>query len=256
MNTRARLVTAGLCLSLAGLVPALQAADKENKEVQQDSESSSQPQQQSQTGSVDKKPLMPVYVPPRRGAPLARVGGGTRGISDNLPFVSVITPEDTGYTSTPQPVLYWYISESMQTHFEFALINENEIDPIVEVTTDENLKAGLNSLALAEVKVSLKPGVAYQWSVAVVADADKRSSDVVSSGQIELLEPGDELKARLENASPQEAVMLYAGEGYWYDAFATLSEMISKDPDNTALREQRASLLAQIGLEEAARDEP
>lgn len=255
MNIRARMIGISLCLAVAGLSPVLLAADKEDGNAQQDSKSSSQTGDKKQLSSNGRKPQMPVYVPPRRGAPLARVGGGTRGISDELPFVSVITPEDTGYTSTPQPVLYWYISESMQTHFEFALINEDEIDPIVEVTTDENLKAGLNSLALADVNVSLKPGVAYQWSVAVVTDADKRSSDVVSSGTIEMLELTDALQARLAAASPQDAVMIYAGEGYWYDTFATLSEMISQDPGNATLLEQRESLLRQIGLEEAARGE-
>lgn len=252
MNSLGRLVGMSLCLAVAGLSMAVQAADSGSGAAQQDSKAA---EQKKQVSSNDKKQQMPVYVPPRRGAPLARVGGGTRGISDDVPFISVITPEDTGYTSTPQPVLYWYISKSMQTHFEFALINEDEIDPIIEVTTDEDMKAGLNSLNLADVKVSLKPGVAYQWSVAVVTDADKRSGDVVSSGQIELLEPSDELKARLATASPQEAVVIYASEGYWYDTFATLSDMISKDPGNAALREQRVSLLKQIGLEEATRDE-
>ena len=255
MNILARVIGISLCLGVAGLLPMLLAADKGGDAAQQGSKSSSQPAEKQPVSSADRKQPKPVYVPPRRGVPLARVGGGTRGNSDGLTFVSVITPEDAGYTSTPQPVLYWYISESMQTHFEFALINEDEIDPIIEVTTDDDLQAGLNSLALADVNVSLKPGVAYQWSVAVVADADKRSSDMVSSGLIELQELTDEQQARLKAASPQEAVMIYAGEGYWYDTFATLSEMIGKDPDNAALREQRVSLLRQIGLEEAARAE-
>ena len=206
MNILARVIGISLYLAVAGLSPLLQAADKEDDDKQQGSKSSSQAEEKKQLGSNGMKQPMPVYVPPRRGAPLARVGGGTRGISDELPFISVITPEDTGYTSTPQPVLYWYISKSMQTHFEFALINEDEIDPIIEVTTDEDMKAGLNSLALVDVNVSLKPGVAYQWSVAVVTDIDKRSSDVVSSGQIELLELTDAQQARFETASPQEAV--------------------------------------------------
>jgi len=255
MNILTRIIGATLCLAVIGLSPVLLAADKEDGDKQQGGKTTAPAEAKKQVSSSGKKQQIPVYVPPRRGAPLARVGGGTRGISDELPFISVITPEDTGYTSTRQPVLYWYISESMQTHFEFALINEDEIDPIIEVTTDEDMKAGLNSLDLADVKVSLKPGVSYQWSVALVADVDKRSSDVVSSGQIELLELTDEQKARLGTASPQEAVMIYASEGYWYDTFATLSDLISKDPDNAALREQRKSLLRQIDLEEAARVE-
>jgi hypothetical protein len=153
-----------------------------------------------------------------------------------------------GFTSLSQPVLYWYISDDMNTRFEFALINDDDIDPIVEVTSEQKMKAGLNSMNLADHGVALEPGVAYQWSVALVSDVDKRSSDIVSSGQIELLELTDAQKAELETASAEEQVMILAREGYWYDTFAGLSELIAADPGNSELRAQRAALLAQIGL--------
>ena len=205
--------------------------------------------EQTNTGSSQKvKVVVPVYVPPKRGAPLARVGGGSRGIDDGLPYISVITPDHVGYTSLTQPVLYWYISEDMKTRFEFALINDDDIEPMVEVTSEQQMTAGLNSMNLADHGVSLEPGVAYQWSVALVSDANKRSSDIVSSGQIELLEMTGEQKVQLENASEHERVMLFAQQGYWYDSFASLSELIASDPGNSDLRAQRAALLEQIGL--------
>jgi hypothetical protein len=196
--------------------------------------------------------LMPVYVPPRRGAPLARVGGGTRGSGNHLPFVSVITPEDTGLTSTPGPVLYWYLSEDMQTRFEFALIDENGIDPMLELTSDEKLLAGLNSVDLAQQGITLEPGVSYQWSVALVDDSGKRSGDIVSSGMIEYVALAPEQQAELANSSAGEAVRFFAREGYWYDAFSAISMLIDKDPSNRGLRRQRSALLEQIGLDEVA----
>ena len=42
--------------------------------------------------------------------------------------------------------------------------------------------------------------------------------------------------------------MILAREGYWYDTFAGLSELIAAYPDNNELRTQRATLLEQIGL--------
>jgi hypothetical protein len=203
---------------------------------------------QASAGTSKKARAVPVYVPPKRGAPLARVGGGSRGVDDGLPYISVITPDHVGYTSLTQPVLYWYISEDMKTRFEFALINDDDIEPMVEVTSEQQMTAGLNSMNLADHGVSLEPGVAYQWSVALVSDANKRSSDIVSSGQIELLELTAALQAALENASGDERVMLYAQQGYWYDSFDGLSKLIASDPDNSDLREQRAALLEQIGL--------
>jgi len=198
------------------------------------------------------EPGTPVYVPPMRGAPVARVGGGTRGIGDDLPYVSVVTPEDTAYTSSPQPVLYWYLSEPVDTRFEFALINDDEVEPILEITSDREMHEGLNFLDLAEHGVSLKPGIVYQWSVALVEQPDKRSSDIVSSGTIELVELTGAQRAALARADSAESVVIFAREGYWYDAFAGLSRLIDADPANRRLLEQRTALLRQVGLDEVA----
>jgi len=232
-----------LTLILAFFCSAAMAADKDT------SGESSQKSRSGSSASVARKAVaVPVYVPPKRGAPLVRVGGGSRGIDDGLPYISVITPDHVGYTSKSQPVLYWYVSEGMKTRFEFALINDVDIEPIVEVTSEQQISAGINSMDLAERGVSLQPGVAYQWSVALVSDADKRSSDIVSSGQIELLALTAAQQAALENVSEGERVMVLAQEGYWYDSFDGLSRLIAGDPGNRELREQRAALLEQVGL--------
>lgn len=243
------LTVTGICLALVMMVipVAILAADT-GKPGAVKTGASGGKMQGSNAGSGQKARAMPVYVPPKRGAPLARVGGGSRGIDDNLPYISVITPDHVGFTSQSQPVLYWYISDAMKTRFEFALINDDDIDPLIEVTSEQEMQAGLNSINLADHGVSLEPGVAYQWSVALVEDANKRSADIVSSGQIELLELTDAQKTQLENATAGERVSIFANEGYWYDTFAGLSDLIAADPGNSDLLAQRAALLEQIGL--------
>lgn len=246
MNIRTSITVVCLALSLATEAVVAQAAEAAK------SGASSQKAQSSSggasTSASQKSRAVPVYTPPKRGAPLARVGGGSRGVDDGLPYISVITPDHVGYTSMSAPVLYWYISEDMKTRFEFALINDDDIEPMVEVTSEQMMTAGLNSMNLADHAVTLQPGVAYQWSVALVSDENKRSSDIVSSGQIELLEMTEEQKGSLENASGEDRVAILAREGYWYDTFDSMSRLIADDPDNTTLRTQRAMLLEQIGL--------
>jgi hypothetical protein len=254
MNIHAHITGLLLALVMAVVPAALMAADAgKSSNSSKTNQPTSQPtNQKAVAGSTSGLPAaktVPVYMPPRRGAPLARVGGGSRGIDDGLPFVSVITPEHTGFTSSKQPVLYWYISENMKTRFEFALITEDDIDPIVEVTSEQEMQAGLNSMSLADQGITLDPGVPYQWSVALISDENKRSSDVVSTGRIELLELTEGQQAQLENASEEQAVMIYAQEGYWYDLFASLSRLIDKDPGNSELLAQRAALLEQVDLE-------
>lgn len=244
MNIRTSITVVCLALSLATEAVVAQAA-----EAAKSGASSQKAQSNSTSASASQKSrAVPVYTPPKRGAPLARVGGGSRGVDDGLPYISVITPDHVGYTSMSAPVLYWYISEDMKTRFEFALINDDDIEPMVEVTSEQTMTAGLNSMNLADHGVTLQPGVAYQWSVALVSDENKRSSDIVSSGQIELLAMTEAQQQLLENAAGEERVAILAREGYWYDTFDSMSRLIADDPDNTTLRTQRATLLEQIGL--------
>jgi len=192
----------------------------------------------------------PVYVPPRRGDPLIRVGGSARGSGGPVPFVIVITPEQTGITGTRQPELYWYLSKATRTRFRFVLVNDLEIEPIMEITSDGEQPAGFNHIDLAAHGITLVPGVVYQWSVALVQNPVKRSADIISTGQIEYVEMPPALQAKLDKATRQEAVHILARAGYWYDTFARLSRMIAANPRDRILREERAALLEQVGIAE------
>ena len=252
MNTKILLNALVMLLAMSLWQGAAQADEKGGAGNAAGAESTAGGAQSASTGNGKPAGNMPLYVPPRRGAPVARVGGGTRGIGDGLPYVSVVTPEQTGYTSSPQPVLYWYLSEPVDTRFEFALINDDEVEPVIEITSEREMQKGLNFLDLSEHGVSLKPGVIYQWSVALVGQPEKRSSDIVSSGTIEFVELSDAQSKALGKASADEAVMTFAREGYWYDAFTGLSRLIDANPGDSGLLGMRTALLHQVGLDEVA----
>ncbi|GMQ87316.1 MAG: DUF928 domain-containing protein [Gammaproteobacteria bacterium] len=190
-----------------------------------------------------------IYKPPSRGAPAARVGAGTRGVEGAGPELHVLTPDHTGYSSSPQPTLYWYLSKTMSARFEVALINDFDIEPIMETTLDREIKAGINRLDLADYGVSLKPGVVYQWSVALVTDPGQRSSDSIASGRVKYVPLSEAQKTNLDAVSDDEAMWFFANAGYWYDLYDRLSGLITKQPDNKNLVSQRAALLKQVGLQ-------
>jgi hypothetical protein len=192
---------------------------------------------------------MPFYRPPRRGAPQARVGGGTRGIDREITDIFALAPDHVGLTNSEQPSLSWFMSKPTKMRFDFLLIDEEGIDPILELTLDASkLKSGIQSLNLADHGVKLEPGVQYQWSVVLVPDVKHRSSDIVSSGMIERKSLESAVISKLSSATSNEDAFIYASEGYWYDAVAVLSGLIEKDPANETLKRQRASLLQQAGL--------
>src|SRR6266540_3877871 len=88
---------------------------------------------------------VPVYNPPKRGAPAGRVGGGTRGGTQRDVFVlSVLAPDHSGFTTNEQPSLYWYISNSTSLPIELTLMDPQGIQPILETR--------LNTLRIHECK--------------------------------------------------------------------------------------------------------
>jgi hypothetical protein len=192
---------------------------------------------------------MPMYQPPRRGAPSIRVGGGTRGISGEMPSIHVLAPDHVGLTENEQPTLSWYMSKPGSMRVEVLVVNENAIDPILEIKIDAaKLKEGIQSINLADYGVKLKPGLQYQWSVVLTPEKGHHSGDIASSGMIELKKLTSSVKSKLKKSKSQEDVFIYAQEGYWYDAMAQLTTLIKKNPKNESFKKQRKELLKQVGL--------
>jgi hypothetical protein len=199
-------------------------------------------QPQQSTATTPKEGEAIVYTPPLRGAPLRRIGGASRG-NESLPAVFVLAPEQVGLTTSEAPVLYWYLSGPTKVRVELTLIDEKETAPLVEVPVKPLAGPGIQSLRLADTPVKLKPDVEYQWTVSLVPDDKERSNDVISGGVIKRV-------ARPANLDQRPAAL--AAAGLWYDAIAELSQQIEARPNDASLREQRASLLDQVGLKEAA----
>lgn len=189
-----------------------------------------------------------VYNPPLRGAPGGRVGGGTRGAGRDIFVLSVLAPDHTGLTTQPQPSLFWFISAPTSLPVEVTIADPNATAPVLETRIAPPVERGVHRLRLADHGVKLAAGVAYQWSVAVIPDAARRSRDILASGTIERLEPDAELAPKLATARGEELVARYAQAGIWYDALEAVCDLIERSPADATPRRYRAALLTQAGL--------
>jgi hypothetical protein len=192
----------------------------------------------------------PVYKPPMRGAPGGRVGGGTRGTGREAFVLSVLAPAHTGLTTSEQPELFWYISSSSSYPVELTVVDPQKADPLLELRIEPPVAAGFHKVRLADHGVRLAPGVSYNWYVAVVPDAGRRSKDILAGGSIERVSPPDGLKAKIAQAQKSDVPSVYAEAGLWYDAVAALGELIDRAPTDRGLLDQRSALLRQVGLPE------
>jgi hypothetical protein len=192
----------------------------------------------------------PTYKPPRVGAPkgVRLVGGGTRSRSGKFVTLVALVPDHTGLTTKPQPSLYWYLSEVAKTPMVLTVIEETAVKPIIELQLVAPKSPGIQKVRLSDYGISLKPGVEYEWTIAVVPDSVQRSHDIITGGTIQRIAPTAKLIRELDGASHDDYPYVYAKHGLWYDAMASISELIDANPSNSKLRAQRAALLEQVGL--------
>lgn len=168
-----------------------------------------------------------IYKPPYTGAPSARIGGGTRGLTLSDSKIQLLAPKHTSLTGQAQPVLYWYLAEASQQWLEVALLEAGSDQPILKRLVPA-FSSGLQSLALADFDVILEPGRDYQWSVTVTNEAESAKQETyVASIRYEI------------PAVPLTGVEKLAEAGYWYDALQQLIEAHSPRANE---------LLSQIGL--------
>jgi hypothetical protein len=122
----------------AGPALGLAYEEEEAKNAQPRSEDSVRVEPQQQLAALSKPATAkskadaaarPVYVPPRRGAPATRVGGGTRSGGANAPQVALLSPEHTGLTHQARPTLYWYLSRDYTGSIEFVVTGRDSVTP-------------------------------------------------------------------------------------------------------------------------------
>jgi len=195
------------------------------------------------------------YKPPMRGAPATRIGGGSRSAGLAL-RLNVLAPGETGDTTQGKPTIYWFVSQAVEVPMELTITNNESLQaavkPLLEISLKPPIKKGIHALRLADHGIVLRPDIEYQWFVAVVRNPAQRSNDVIAGGTIKRVPESDALQAQLKQSAQAERAAVYAEAGIWYDAIDQLSTQIGADGGNRALREQRAALLEQVGLREAA----
>ena len=192
------------------------------------------------------------YVPPKRGAPAVRIGGGSRGIGKQILELVVFAPDHTGLTTKEQPTLYWYTSEAVLSKLELTIIKNEKSNPEFEQIIAITGSAGIQSFDLAKTKIRLEKGIEYRWFVSVVAGENQRSNDIVASGTIKRIVPGAKLNSALSAANEFSRIDTYAQYGIWYDAIDSLMKMTTKSPKDSDLLDMRITLLQQVGLQSAA----
>lgn len=193
------------------------------------------------------KPPAFVYQPPKRGAPKARIGGGTRSIRPLL----ALAPKHLALTSNSQPRLYWYIAPGFNNELRFRLhpVGITMAPPLLEIVLPPQPNGGIYHMDLAQHGVRLQSDLVYEWGILLEPQPHQRWRKIFSGGSMQLVEPLPAVDA----ATPDLRPYLAAEKGLWYDALEGVSRLLEREPGDLRFwRLQRADLLKQGKLMEAA----
>lgn len=191
----------------------------------------------------------PIYTPPKKLTPRARVGGTLRGTESNEPELIALVPDHVGLTVKRTPTLNWYLSKPTTYPLRFTLNDTQKIVPLYEAALPVPTEAGVQSIDLKSLGVTLDPNVQYRWFVSASPNPESPSRDIVAGGMIERCDFNECLTITSVNLTcDRETVRTNALIGFWYDAMGCVCSLIEKDPKDPSLRRLRAALLRQVGL--------
>ncbi len=256
-----RFIILGSMAFLLGLnLPALGKTSKEAFHHKQAKPVTQQPEKEKASSVLlvaksrqVNPPTAPQYRPPRRGAPGGRIGGATRGPMQEIPVMYALAPDHLGLTAEAQPTLYWYISKPSEYPLELTIMDENGVNPEIEMPIPSPNHGGIHDITFSAISFKLEKGKSYQWFVSLIIDADRRSKDVIAGGRIEWVDIPSEVTSSPPQTRAEDLTKLYASAGLWYDAVRSISHAIDSNPQNTSLKLIRSSLLEQVGLNELSK---
>lgn len=192
----------------------------------------------------------PLYAPPKKLTPRARVGGDMRGTDGNDPEVKALVPDHVGLTIKETPVVNWFLSKSTNYEVIVTLRDDRSPKAFQEKAIASPKQPGIYTINFKELGFVLEPNVQYKWFVSVIRDPNQHSNNSVAGGVIERCE----FNACMTELSPvltcssEDDVIKNARAGLWYDAMGCLCNLIDADQKNANLRRLRARLLKDVGL--------
>ena len=174
-----------------------------------------------------------------------RSGGGTP-----IKLVA-LAPTAGGITTLDQPRLWWWQSANTAAgEVEFVLTRMDGRPRSVLVIKLGAMKAGYNAINLANplinpTKVTMEPGIEYQWTLGCFSQLEK---DSVFVRMIRVENPALAKLVATDRFSAATLTSL-SDSGNWYELFDTVAFPSRLTPENPELATIRSRLLNEIGLD-------
>ncbi|HBE16170.1 MAG TPA: hypothetical protein DEG17_23365 [Cyanobacteria bacterium UBA11149] len=171
-----------------------------------------------------------------------------------IPLMALIPQSNIGLTVSEYPTLLFYIPDANLegVNLEFGIYDSEGKDLIYQQKLA--LKDGDAIIAIDLSKaLSLPPlavGKIYSWYFSIVFNPEDMSDSKFVGGEIQRVALNSDIQDRLNTVLPQEQPGIYAENGIWYEALASLAKLRCSHPHDVTLADNWRSLLQQVGLSE------
>jgi hypothetical protein len=195
--------------------------------------------------------------PPSTGVPGRRADAGSRSCGDSdvvaKPLVALVPIQATATppivltkTAAAHPTFRFYLPHRAPFTAKFVL-QDQEGNAIYQSDVDLPTDNNILSLTLPETVPPLAKGKQYQWFFKLYCQSIAPPESFVN-GWIQREALPSDLAVRLNTASPQQQVRLYAKHGFWHESLDLAATLQQGQGTTTAWGE----LLRSIGLPEIA----
>jgi hypothetical protein len=194
------------------------------------------------------------FTPPGQGSPKGTAGGSrpahsdcSSRISTKGRFLALSAQRFISLTSEAQPSFWVYVPHTTARSLEFSLLDDQQ-NGIYQTSVQLEPRAGLVKLTLPADQVSLTEGKIYSWTAALICNPKCRTDDWLVQGWVRRQALPPDFDRRLQTATAQQRLQLYAEAGFWYDTLNTLVELWQSQPANPKLTALWSELLQMGGL--------
>jgi Domain of Unknown Function (DUF928) len=159
-----------------------------------------------------------------------------------------------GLTGMEHPTFLFYVPYPKTSIVSISFTLQDESNPSDTQIVYENLKlvptqaAGMMAIIVPKSSPPLVANRPYHWFMTLNMNCTIGQRPIFVDGWVQHKDLERDLSAQISQASPMSKVALYAENGLWYDAIATLSYLRSTKPQNPTLDRDWQNLLDSIEL--------
>ncbi len=227
---------------------------------------------------------------PTDPVPTNREGAATRGgpqecLQGRETLTALVPASGVGETAAEYPTFSWYMPQTSASAMEFVLrdakgndiyrshyalanlaaysgssvelsrlgrVNSASQPPRVDQVSASRIMS-LTLPAFANLS-PLEIGQEYSWTLALICDPNERAKDIIAGGVIKRVTPNPTLSRRIQQATPEDRVALYANARLWYETLNSLVELRRDRPNNNDLTQAWNKLLTSVGLDTISKE--